>query len=583
MNRLGMRVVFVLAGLCSSTQASAQVAGIVGVGPNSCNYPTVQDAIDAASPGDVVLVWGTTIFPPDTIGVTKDLYLGAGNNTCTTLTGTVTLDASGHGGRTMKVTGATTELYTWGVSLVNGVEGEGGNLLVEDAEVHFYRGRMASGVASSRGGNAYVKDGRLDLAYEAYVEFGEAPNGGGIYVEDGDLTFFRAAIRENHASEDGGGVYLLGDDEVATMNCGGVDAEVLLNEADRHGGGIAGVGYVQVGTVENPTEMLIEGNEAEEEGGGIYFAAETTPSGAPSSATFVRVKGNDAYVGGGVASDHRAGSQTVLVQQSVIEENTSKNGAGIFVDMIGGRDVGDSFTADNVWIMNNVAGSSGGGLYQESGRVVIEATWTDFTGPFAPVDVYPTQIVGNTADYAAGVEAYDALEMYRVYMADQVVAPSFGLYAPVDVVVHGDAHLSNVLIHSTGSGPSIRAQYGAQLDIDHLTLEAQYDPHVEYQGGTSGSLTASIVTGDVEFGAVAYDAFCSLITGSISYGGGGSANLAGACVGSGCDPDFTTGVFSTSELGASSDAIGICAGFSSLSEDLVAEPRTSQDAGALAW
>ncbi len=210
---------------------------------------------------------------------------------------------------------------------------------------------------------------------------GYATRGGGINISQGaTCTIAGGTISGNKADVDGGGIYVHG-----TLNMTG--GTISGNHADDTGGGI----YVaDTGTI-NLNNAVISSNIAYNRGGGINMHLASDAEIANCSITGNRTWSD---VGGGLHMD--AKGKTLTISDSHIDKNTSgDNGGGIYLNsgaiiMEGGTvsentaacDSGGvkatsktTFTAENVTISDNKAeGEEGGGLKNQGTMTLTHCT-----------------------------------------------------------------------------------------------------------------------------------------------------------------------------------------------------------------
>ncbi|MEQ1565444.1 MAG: MopE-related protein [Myxococcota bacterium] len=162
------------------------------------DYPTVDEAIDAAESGAVIDV-GPGTFPVSSDLEGKDItVVGAGPDQ-TILTG--------EGRETLFVANDTELLVLEGVTLTDGFGGRGGAVWVDNGELHLV---------------------------DVWVTDSVGAQGGALYVDSSPLTFDGGRLVGNHAGYRGGGLYMTGGDP-ATFT------QVLVADnsaADSQGGGV---------------------------------------------------------------------------------------------------------------------------------------------------------------------------------------------------------------------------------------------------------------------------------------------------------------------------------------------------------
>jgi hypothetical protein len=257
--------------------ASAALACDVQNATTKAKYTGLQEAVDAATPGDVLKVKGVC----DRIAINKDLKLA----------GVKGAEISGHHTRGSVVTvgmGASVTISGLSIfegdgqhygeqpnetALAGGVYNEG-KLVLHKVLVAANNLEVEGGVEGHLSGAGIYNVGTLKLAAESRVVNNFASSergysaGAGIY-NTGKLTVEHTTIEGNIAADDtsltqgasaGGGIYSSGTVTVKRST-------IQNNEAAHrgHGGGI----YVEAGTVKL-VKSLVTKNKASDAGGGVY-------------------------------------------------------------------------------------------------------------------------------------------------------------------------------------------------------------------------------------------------------------------------------------------------------------------------
>jgi len=307
------------------------------VGPGAAyDFPLIQQAITAATPGDTIEVYPSTYFENlDLLG--KDLHIRANAGI-----GTVTVDGGGAGPVVSCISGETSATLLESLVFTNGNSPNGGGLLADNTspsvrECHFIRNRANSGggaalfksktifekclfdsnVARARGGHIHARMGKPTLIDSSLVR-GQAGMGflagygGAIHGSKTTLRVERCLIAENQSTRAGGGSYYRG-------------SRVFMLDSD------------------------LERNRSNDGGG--MFSSDTD-----LHLHFVRTLDNDALNNGG--GMYHQGGGDVLVELCDITNNRSvRDGAGILVRKRLGTHEVTGTTIDG-----NVAGNMGGGI-----------------------------------------------------------------------------------------------------------------------------------------------------------------------------------------------------------------------------
>lgn len=211
-HRLAFRLVAVLS-LLVLFSPSKLLAATLEVGPSGYPYTAIQDAIDAADPGDTVLVHDGTYI--ETINFNdKAITVRSQNGPSFTA-----IDGSGGGG-----------------SVVTFISGEGDDSILDGFT----------------------------------LQNGSASNGGGIYIQNSSPTITHCRITGNNATNDGGGIYCIKQPN-PPIDCAPTieDSTISGNHAGGSGGGIDCDLYARP-VISN---CRIEGNSATSGGGIDSYAA----------------------------------------------------------------------------------------------------------------------------------------------------------------------------------------------------------------------------------------------------------------------------------------------------------------------
>ena len=332
------------------------------------DHATIQGAIDASTPGDVICVDEGTYTETVDFGGRDVEVLGLAGPDWTVIdaahTGSVVTFASGEG------VGAVLQ----GFSLVHGAADSGAGILVDGAAPTLRQ--------------LVVRDCQANI------------HGGGIAAFDGTLALTDSAVLANYAfTGRGGGVYV----EASNAVISGLD--VQYNSAGDGGGGLAA--HAAGGAVEI-TDSSFVSNSAYLAGGGLYV----TDSALFTRLHNVRLAGNVAgSAGGGGAALVDAHAELVRV---AILANDAPEAGGLYID-------GGQATLDNVLVQGN----TGGGVELRSSNTppvlthvsVVGNESSGLGGGVLVVDLAPTlvntDISENTGAAGGGLVALDATPWLR--------------------------------------------------------------------------------------------------------------------------------------------------------------------------
>ena len=392
---------------------------------------SLQAAVNAASPGDTLIVKGTCVggttigksltikglsnsaFGPATLdgrGTQRVLFVdysgaAAGGSTLTLIGLTVThgLANDGNGGGGMLTEGGSitvrNSLIAANSSVLagGGIEGGGGALtLVHTTVRNNTAGDRGGGISSAgtlnlvasivSGNTATGVGGGLALDSGAITVTGSTVSrnrgagGGGVY-NTGTLDMTGSTVSGNTSTSEGGGV-LDGHAGIATITT----SSIAANHATSAGGGIANRGTLNV------TGSTIGGNVSANVGGGLWNYVGTATIGSST------VSGNSAMSGGGIASTT---GRVSLAAMTVSSNTATVNGGGILLaaSML---DDPSEMTIDGSTITGNSAAHGGGVV--DWGTLTFLGTPTTVgsnsaTGDGGGVLLYPGSVVpGSVTD-----------------------------------------------------------------------------------------------------------------------------------------------------------------------------------------
>ena len=333
---------------------------------------------------------------------------------------------------------------------------------------------------SSHGGGIYLSGQRSELAVSGVIFSGNSARskGGAIYVNGvnakagiaGNSLITGNQVTYNHDETRGGGIYLEGTGAELSIS----DSTLAGNYSERRGGAIGGNGEnVSLGI----SNSSIVGSQAQNQyGGGIYL----TGTGAGLTITGSALSENSANSYGGAifasATDVR-----VVITDSIIDNNTglvstSGQGGGIYLS-----GTGSELLVKNSTFSNNRVQYRGGGIYANgtdakvtiAGNSLIIGNETTrnyyqvrgggvyLYGSQAELIVVDSTLSGNTSTYYGGaiaIEGYNSsnraiLTITNSELTDNEVTyyHAGGLYAYRTATTIADATISGNTTTGTGA------------------------------------------------------------------------------------------------------------------------------------
>ena len=211
--------------------------------------------------------------------------------------------------------------------------------------------RGLSGSAAVFNGNVITANGNLSIINTGsgggiITGGNNTGNGGGIVMNmdfDEFLILNNVTVKENHA-RDGGGIYSAAQNSILRLT----ENVVIESNHAVDGGGI----YLSDSQIVTGSEVSISGNEADGNGGGLYYTI--TQAGAANEFKGT-ISNNKAGIGGGF---YIKNGIRFDFSNAVISGNTaSGDGGGGYIESV------ENFNAYKTNITGNTAAVDGGGLY----------------------------------------------------------------------------------------------------------------------------------------------------------------------------------------------------------------------------
>ncbi len=394
-----------ICGTISATTNYVVTPGTPGVIPTA-NYTSwataatnIQDAIDVAVAGNLILVTNGTYYLTNQIEIGTAITLRSFNNGATDRDGTI-IDGNypTTTNRCIYINHSSAVLdgftITNGFSLINSLSGHGGGI--------YNKGTVTNCVvidceARGNGGGIYI-DGEATLTHSTIsgnvATNNNASNGGGVYMWYYGGLVSDCVIKEN-TSNTGGGVFMRGmnSDWGSVIQNSTIANNDTLAYIGGHGAG--GIGMQFRGTVDNcviasNTAFRIEGTPytggVRLHNGGILinsliidntlpdggFGAGVSVGGALGLASNCVIRGNTGGNGGGI---HLTG--TALIVDSTIVSNSSaaycQGGTmrNCLVEDNDGYGLWSHTVTGTLWENNTVVGNSGFGMRFSQSNTVI--------------------------------------------------------------------------------------------------------------------------------------------------------------------------------------------------------------------
>jgi uncharacterized repeat protein (TIGR01451 family) len=365
---LGLALLFPLHLLAAEPSAPvATTHSVCPAGPPTCDYATIQAAVDAAGSGDVIKVAASTYTdvqarpaPPGYSGpavvtqvvyVDRSLTIRGGYTTAFVdppdpVANATTLDAQGQG-RGLFITGIVTARIEGLVITGGDATGLGGSTGGYDGGGGVYVITATAGIS-----NCLIHANTASSTLGGY--------GGGLYFEASDATLSDNTVQDNTANTAsngyGGGIYLRNTSAMLTANT--VQGNTASTAAYGQGGGLDFSG----GDV-TLSSNTVQGNTASTAGygagGGLFLGGCTTTLNGNTvqgnvGSTSDRGNGGGLFLGQGSATFD---SNTIAGNTAALIPTTTGKGGGLWVS-------GTSpFTLTNNLVASNHANTEGSGLW----------------------------------------------------------------------------------------------------------------------------------------------------------------------------------------------------------------------------
>lgn len=346
-------------------------------------------------------------------------------------------------------------------------------------------GNSAPNASFLEGGGAFFSNGASTLTVTNSVFSNNSAGTGGAMLFRGNegsamnATISRSSFINNRADgfaeSSSGGVIELGADAVLSLN----DVVMRGNHADERGGALSGSGATVTAT-----NVVFDDNTSDVSGGAISVAG-------PLTLTGVTMTDNSAAVDGGALLHFGVGSETVLVENSVISRNQAgDDGGGLFIE-------GSATTVVNTLVSGNTAGDIGGGLYvsaQASGG------GTSLEG---------ATVSGNTAAHDGALHA--RLSEGRTFGLSNTTVSGNTATAGAAMTVQTRSSGGFVMSKSTVSG-NVAGGSASAVRITHSDASYNSNSYAvinesTFSGNRAGNAAAAITFGAIEDVAISHSTF----------------------------------------------------------------------------
>ena len=411
-------------------------------------HPTLQAALDAAGPGDVVFACnrpeghpGPLILRQDVTLVGPALVVGGTGPAVHVVAGHATLVQmtldGGTGAVEPRLDGDTfggvlaaweAEGLTLRDSVLRGGEADWGGCLAAPraGSAYLHRTDISDCTAAKLGGGVWIRSGTLE---DSVVRDSRAPYGGGIAVrsidrDDGDVHLPGTVLHHNHGDVQGGGMLITGPSRV-------IGGTVRDNTSEQ------GAGVLLSSATGGWSNGTASGNEAAVGGGGVFISGGTPMlhrvSVVDNQATGASLP-DSRGVGGGIwiAGDR---STEVLLHDVLLEGNAAPWGGGLMIaggstweegpqvevyggalrghratDGGGAALVGAFLRLEDTTITQNVSEAGGGVLLERSRLDALGSTWSDNlpTDVESEAGTFTAPATGDLVCDAAGCTEPDA-------------------------------------------------------------------------------------------------------------------------------------------------------------------------------
>jgi hypothetical protein len=319
------------AGLAAAAVAVAASGDTINV---PADQPTIQDAIDVANNGDVVVVaTGTYNELIDFSGKAITVRSTAPVNPAVVYA--TIIDGTGLGGSVVTcATGEGADTVLRGLLITGGEATDGGGMYNSGASPTIDRCVFGHNVASSRGGGMFNSRGQVSVQDCTFVN-NTAPNGGGMYNEQATPEVTGCTFVGNTATDTdnffagGGGIFYREDAPITITDC------TFTANSGWRGGAVYGRSQGSlIGGVGSGGPITLEGctftaNVAGEDGGALASLTDAIVTACEFTA--------NSCAGNGAAVNLGAFTELTLTRTTISDNQAGGTGGGVFTS---GPDLG---------------------------------------------------------------------------------------------------------------------------------------------------------------------------------------------------------------------------------------------------
>jgi parallel beta-helix repeat protein len=327
----GSKLKYVLIGLAALVIIAAAVTAVFTLGGSSVTVPdkyaTIQEAIDAAVDGDVIVV-AEGVYRENIDFKGKNIVLRSKDPDDPAVVSETIIDGGDSG------------------TVVSFRSGEG-------------EGAVLSGFSVTRGSGILISGGSTPLIEKCIIEDNTAEFGAGIAIFDSSPSIIGNTIIGNSGFL-GGGLFI---EESSPL----IEGNTIASNRAEMGSGMVIISNSAPTVIDN----IIADNTAVRLGGGLVVAVNSKPT-----ITGNTIAGNFAERnGGGILVEE----SEPVIEDNRISQNAAANGGGIFIV----NSLNSALMIANNTIDDNLAYIAGGGIYMEGSSPTIEGnTFSDNVSEF---------------------------------------------------------------------------------------------------------------------------------------------------------------------------------------------------------